>query len=99
MPERKVLNRTHFRRRESHHSGPNDRSAYWQWYWATHANNGESVAVGGEGYDELRGAVHGFFSTHGINFAGGAFEQTPENFTLEKFDEHHWVVTQYETIK
>jgi hypothetical protein len=85
--DRKVKNRTHFRRQHTPKAG-------WQWHWTTKANNGETVAVGGEGYDELRGAVNGFFSTHGIDVEQASLAS--EFSKLEKFSDDHYVITQYE---
>lgn len=95
MDNRKVLNRTHFRRRETHKSGPNDRGVQWEWFWQTRANNGEIVAVGGEGYDELRGATNGFFASHGIDVNQASLHS--EFSKIEKFTDDHYVVTQYES--
>ena len=87
METQKIVNRTHFRRQP----GANG----WQWYWQTRANNGQITAVGGDGYTELRGAVNGFFSTHGIDPESASLSS---NFgKLEKFADDHYVITQFTT--
>ena len=88
--DRKVLNRTHFRRRHTEAAG-------WQWHWTTKANNNETTAVGGEGYDQLRGAVNGFFSTHGVDPEAASLSS--EFSQLEKFSDDHYVITQYQSAQ
>lgn len=90
MEDRKVVNRTHFRRSLGQNS-----SGPWQWHWQTRANNGQITAVGGEGYDELRGAVCGFFSTHGIDPEQASLRS--DFGKIEKFADDHYVITQYES--
>ncbi len=89
MEPRNIDNRTHFRRTRGI-------TGDWQWRWGTRAPNGESVAVGGEGYDELRDAVHGFFVSQGIDpeaaTLGSDYSQ------LEKFADNHYVITKYESV-
>lgn len=90
MNERNVVNRTHFQRSR----GQGDDGA-WQWYWKTRANNGQITAVGGDGYDELRGAINGFFSTHGIDPNKASLRS--DFGKIQKFDDNHYVIVQYES--
>lgn len=83
---RKVLHRTHFRRRPAGF-------AVWQWYWSKQANNGKIIADGAEGYDTVNGAMHGYFVGEGIEFDPGM--PPPEDYVIQKFHSDHWVITKY----
>lgn len=55
--ELRILTLTEFRLSE------NDK----QWYWNTKTPNGVTVGDGGEGYNELRKAIGGFFAQQGFD--------------------------------
>lgn len=91
MPQ-KLISRTHFRRGPTKDKG-------WQWYWTKESPNSQPVAVGGEGYDELRGAYNGFFANEGHPDWRPTADTLPEGYVAQKFSDDHIVINQYETTE
>lgn len=91
----KLESRTHFKKSR------NAATDNWEWYWAKETPNGETVAVGGEGYDRAAGATNGFFASEGVpwepqefDWQTGAFN-IPDGYQLQKIADNHYVITHY----
>jgi hypothetical protein len=90
MAKKKLLSRTHFEKKFGENS---DR---WQWFWRTmSANDVDSVAVGGEGYNNLVGAINGFMAGQGLSDWEPGQPAMPDGYTMEKFDPQHYVITHH----
>ena len=93
IPNR-IVSRTHFRRRE------HAKFVEWEWYWSKQSPNGEKIAAGGEGYDQLRSSLNGFFANEGMpdwkpmSISPGKIAMPP-GYSIEKFADDHYVITQF----
>lgn len=65
--------------------GANDK-----WYWRTQSPNGEILGDGGQGYKELRKAVHGFFKQQGYDPAAEREPQYQQYSKLYEADKGHF---------
>jgi len=92
MIGKKILSRTHFEQKNTPNEG-------LQWRWRQDGANGETLAVGSEGYHRIAGALNGFIAAQGFpgyGSEGNDMSSLPEGYRLEKLDSNHYVVIQYE---
>jgi hypothetical protein len=91
-----IISRVHFRRRE------HAKFVEYEWYWTEVAPNGKNISVGGEGYDELRGALNGFFASEGMpdwkptSVQPGKIMMPNNNYAIQKFADDHYVITKFQ---
>lgn len=66
-----------------------------QWYWHTATPNGEKVGDGGEGYKELRKAIHGFFAQQGFDPAAPLDDSDKQYSKLYQESERVYHIRKY----
>lgn len=98
VQETNIDSRIHFRRRE------HAKFVEYEWYWTKQSPNGQNIAVGGEGYAELRGALNGFFAAEGLpdwkptSIQPGKIVM-PDNYSVQKFADDHYVITKFKVAE